>query len=77
MFTPWVPDMSLCTCFLYFALSDAILNLEHSTELGACKAEDCLGTVTKMCVGRDPALTLVSDYKVATFYPGTGEEPEF
>lgn len=33
VFTPWVPDMSLCTYFLHFALSDAILKLELSREL--------------------------------------------
>lgn len=59
VFTPWVPDMSLCTDFLHFALSDAILKLVHSRELWAFKAEDYLGTVTKTCVRGDPALTLV------------------
>ena len=45
-------------------MSDAILKLVHSRELWVCKAEDYLGTVTKTCVGRDPALTSMSDNKV-------------
>ena len=31
----------------------------------------------KLCAHREPVPTVVSKYKVETWYPGTGTEPEF
>ena len=36
-----------------------------------------LGNQRKTCSHKDPALSLVPEYKVSTLYSGTGTEPEF
>ena len=38
VFTPWVPDVLLCTCLLHFALPNATVKCEFSTEY---KVVDC------------------------------------